>query len=235
MNSEKKLLATMTGEIYQPIRVYYSLFDKEVVIKSFSKLRCMDFDRDGNRWVWLYSGEAKKLKFTKSYSSLSKQIKKNPIIIGSFFIRKNNEMFLDLRSFERATKAIIFFDKYIKRSAAKVTHVAVVNKVFDSSTVLHKTLDIFFDSDKVVERIPDDMINEVKELQLQGKSLDDFFEKLNKPNPEIEKFPIHFYEEGIQGLEFSLVSRQTEAVEHWKGNKDYNIFNFIKDIGPISE
>jgi hypothetical protein len=220
MNSEKKLLVTMTGEIYQPIRVYYRLFDKKAVIKRFSKLRCMDFDRAGNRWVWLYYGEAKKLKFKKPYSSLSKKAQTQPIIIGSFFIRKDNEMFLDLYSFERATKAIVFFDKYIKRSAAKITHVAIVNKVFSSSTVLHPTLDIFFNSDKVVERNPDDLIKEIEEIKLQGKNLDDFFKKLKEQRPEVEKFPIHFYEEGIEGLQFSLLSRQGEAVERWKSNKN---------------
>jgi hypothetical protein len=50
-----------------------SPIDKKAVIKRFSKLRCMDFDRADNRWVWLYYGEAKKLKFKKPYSSLSQK------------------------------------------------------------------------------------------------------------------------------------------------------------------
>jgi hypothetical protein len=38
-------------------------------------------------------------------------------VIGSFFLRED-EAFLDLRSFERAVKAVTFFDKHIGRDAA---------------------------------------------------------------------------------------------------------------------
>ena len=68
MPSAKQLLMTMTGEIHQPVRLYYQVFDQAAVVKVFSALRCMDDDRDQTRWVWLYHGEAKKLKFHTAYS-----------------------------------------------------------------------------------------------------------------------------------------------------------------------
>src|SRR5712692_1676290 len=68
MAGEKQLLMTMTGEIHQPVRLYYTVYDQAAVLKVFSKLRCMDEDQDSQRWVWLYHGEAKKLKFHTSYS-----------------------------------------------------------------------------------------------------------------------------------------------------------------------
>ena len=44
----------------------------------------------------------------------------HPIVIGSLFVRRNDELLLDLRSCERALLAIPFFDKYLPRKVAKV-------------------------------------------------------------------------------------------------------------------
>lgn len=41
---DKTVLMTMTGEIFQPVRVYYDLFDRERVIKALSKFRTPDLD-----------------------------------------------------------------------------------------------------------------------------------------------------------------------------------------------
>jgi len=55
-SEKKKLLMTMTGEIHQPVRLYYQVFDQAAVLHAFAKLRCLDEDQDNHRWVWLYHG-----------------------------------------------------------------------------------------------------------------------------------------------------------------------------------
>src|SRR5215471_4538556 len=128
MESGKKLLMTMTGEMHQPVRLYYQVFDHAAVLKAFTKLRCLDDDQDHHRWVWLYHGEAKKLKFHKSYAAIPRQMR--PIILGVFRSPSAQDMTLDVRSWERATQAVVFFDRYLKRSIARVTHAAIVNRLF---------------------------------------------------------------------------------------------------------
>ena len=59
MDNGKQLLMTMTGEIHQPVRLYYQVFDQAAMLKAFTKLRCMDDDQDNHRWVWLYHGGSK--------------------------------------------------------------------------------------------------------------------------------------------------------------------------------
>ncbi len=86
MNKEKLLQMTVTGEVVQPIRLYYQIVDKKRLIDRFRQLRCMGLDRTNNRWVWLYSHESKMLKFKKSYQSIPKEM--HPIVIGAFFLRK---------------------------------------------------------------------------------------------------------------------------------------------------
>src|SRR2546430_8842937 len=82
MTGEKQLLMTMTGEMHQPVRLYYEVMDQAAVVKAFAKLRCMDEDQDNQRWVWLYHGEAKKLKFHTSYSAIPRKMR--PIVLGAF-------------------------------------------------------------------------------------------------------------------------------------------------------
>ncbi len=66
-DEDKILLTNLTGEPYQIARVYYQIFNRKTVIGAFNKLRCIKFDPPGNRWVWLYEAEAKKLRFDNSY------------------------------------------------------------------------------------------------------------------------------------------------------------------------
>lgn len=229
---EKQLLGTVTGELYQPIRLHYKLFDQKRIIKIFRKIRCLDFDPSQNRWVWLYDFEAKKLTFEKSYSSIPRHL--HPIVIGSFFIRAENLLLLDLRSFERATKAIVFFDKFIPRSVAKVTHAEIVNRLFDS-TEKDSTPTNIFDNNISEEIDPDayvkslmDMTSKITNIEKKREIVTSHItESMKKPLHEMEKFPTNYYEDGIQSLETALTIRQTIALKHWYGDKNFTFFDLM--------
>jgi len=62
-NEEKRLQVTLTGEPVQPIRLYYAVRDKELLVRRLRRLRCMDFDPREKRWVWVYEHEARALAF----------------------------------------------------------------------------------------------------------------------------------------------------------------------------
>jgi len=130
MTTDNQIIKTMTGEIFLPIRLYYNIHKKSGLQARFSNLRCMNYDRAGDRWVWLYDGETKNLKFSVPYSSIPPD--KRPIILGSFYSRADDQMCLDVGSVERAIKAIEFFDKRIKRAVAEIEYVAIYNKVCSS-------------------------------------------------------------------------------------------------------
>jgi hypothetical protein len=104
---KKYFLTTWTGEPYQLARIHYDVFNRAGIATIFSVLKCMDYDPDRKRWVWLYHGEAKELQFSRPYSSIPEE--KHPIVLGSFFSRSDQEMFLNVNSFDRAAKAIVFF------------------------------------------------------------------------------------------------------------------------------
>ncbi|MBV9786145.1 MAG: hypothetical protein JO264_20270 [Acidisphaera sp.] len=187
----------------------------------------MNYDRAGDRWVWLYDGEAKNLKFSTSYSSIPPH--QRPIVLGSFYSRANDQIYLDVGSVERAVRAIEFFDKHVKRMVAEVEYVAVYNKVC-SSIEEHpgSCFDNLFseihteDIDLALEKKLADARTAIKEGRIVEMMNDKSFEL-------IEAFPTHYYEDGIHNLESSLIAREAVAVARWSGKADYCLTDFIKD------
>ena len=49
------VLMTITEEFFQPARIFYDVYDLEALQKIFLDLKCMDYDDQKNRWVWIYS------------------------------------------------------------------------------------------------------------------------------------------------------------------------------------
>lgn len=96
--ADQPLLATMTGEHFQPVRLHYRVLNRAGLLRAFEKLRCLDYDATRKCWVWLYAHEAKRLRFPRSYAQFPKEL--HPIVIGAFFLRSKETLLLDLRSCE---------------------------------------------------------------------------------------------------------------------------------------
>jgi hypothetical protein len=228
MATDKQIVKTMTGEIFLPIRLYYKLHRKSGLQARFSNIRCMDYDRSGDRWVWLYDREAKNLKFSVPYSSIPPD--KQPIILGSFYSRVDDQMYLDVGSVERAIKAIEFFDKRIKRMVAELEYVAIYNKVCSSmdehpGNCFDKLFsDVHTDG---IDLIVEEKLVDARKLIVEGRAV----EMMSARNFElVEAFPAHYYEDGIHHVEAALIARQTVAVARWNGQADYCMADFIKDV-----
>jgi hypothetical protein len=236
MDSGKQLLMTMTGEIHQPVRLYYQVFNHAAVLKAFTKLRCLDNDQDNQRWVWLYHGEAKKLKFHTSYAAIPRQMR--PIILGVFRFPSAQDMTLDVRSCERATRAVVFFDRYLKQSIARVTHAAIVNRLFPYTTDGLPALEALFAPEQVTEIDGEAMLRRIaaslQTIHDPGQRRDMAFTLMEQQSherlPEVEKLPVHFYTDGITSLENALRLRQIVAFEHWRGNTACTLGEVIQNV-----
>jgi hypothetical protein len=233
---ENTYLVTMTGEPYQLVRIHFSVHNKNKVLEKLTQLNCITYNEHQNIWRWVYKDEAKSLKFKKSYP-LSR--KKRPIILGTFHFGPTiHQMYLNVTSFERATKGIIFFDKHIKRSHAKVTDIEVVNKLFKAVQAGLPHHDDYFDIQKTQKTLPEVLINR---LSMIASSIDDtrirsdlsfsYLEKIAKePLAEVERFPIYYYEDGIEKIQTSLRMRQFIALQHWNGRTDYTFYDLSHEI-----
>ena len=204
-------------------------------MQAFEKLRCVDHDPPRQRWVWLYSDEARSLQFKQSHAQIGKEL--HPIVIGSFFHRTDDQLLLDLRSCERAKLAIPFFDKHIPRSVARVTEAEVANKLYSTDNPQLTPADLF-DHQISTSRDPEAEIKRIAELVAKGRgpaakltiALKAIRSAAEETLPEIERIPVHYYEDGIQGFDFALRLRQIIAMQHWSGNSTYTLSDAIKSI-----
>ena len=121
--SEKILVKTLTDELFQPMRLYYTVHDKQKLESCLKKLKCMLYDESLNDWVVNYADEAAKIKLKVAPSNVPK--KARPLIIATIYIDNEHAMLVDVRSIERAAKMIEFINKYIPKKAAEITHAAI--------------------------------------------------------------------------------------------------------------
>jgi hypothetical protein len=231
--ADKPVLATITGELFQPVRLHYRVFDDKGLLQALTKLNCVKHDPPRQRWVWLYENEARGLSFKQSYAQISEKLR--PIVLGSLIHRTSDTLLLDLRSHERAMEAIPFFDKHIPRGVARVTVAEVANKLYSTDNPQISPEDVFEQQPATV-RDPEAEFQRLAEQVKQGRSfrarLDivrkAFQSATQKPLPETERIPVHYYEDGIGGFKLALTLRQIVAREHWSGNAKYTLLDAIK-------
>jgi hypothetical protein len=192
----------------------------------------MEYVPSQHRWVWLYTKEARKLKFRQNPKTDA------PIVLGEFLFKEPGQGVLNLRSFERATQAIVFFDRHIARSILRATALTLINRLFHAEEVVSlPSLDQLFEEAEVRELDPDAFLRTAKELVAGIDDIQERFALLDKhfeegaqtPMPEAEQLPLHFYEDGIDPLRTQLTIRQVIAMEHWKGNTDYTWADYVRD------
>ena len=46
----------------------------------------------------------------------------------------------------------------------------------------------------------------------------------------VERFPVNFYEEGIDGLRLFLNLRNVVAMQHWLGNSEYSLHDALQMV-----
>ena len=83
---------------------------------------------------------------------------------------------------------------------------------------------------------PDALIDKMNEASLSNDCvpnfqaitsfLDNELDRFNK----VEKFLIHFYEDGIDSLKASFIMKQTIAMERWNGDINYSFKDVINTI-----
>jgi hypothetical protein len=237
--SANQVAMTTTGEIMQLIRLHYEVLDVERLHTLFASLRCLEYDASQTRWVWLYTEEARTLPFK------DRRAGKN-VVLGEFVFKGQTDVVLNLRSFERATNALVFFDRHIPRTVARVTAMTVSNRLLSTTEAASLgSLDQYFDHAEVVVTDPASLLRDVEDLVARTPDLQERFARLDQyltdrahaPVSALERLPVHYYEDGIRAVEALLSIRQVRAMHHWHGNTNYTYQDMIRDMlhqGDIS-
>jgi tetratricopeptide (TPR) repeat protein len=223
---------TTTGELLQLIRPHYKVEDSEQLRARFASLRCLEYDASQTRWVWLYTEEARTLPFK------DRRAGKN-VVLGEFVFKGETDVVLNLRSFERATNALVFFDHHIPRTVARVTAMTVSNRLLSTAEAASLgSLDQYFDHAEVVVTDPASLLRDVEALVARTPDLHERFARLDQyltdrahaPVSALERLPVHYYEDGIRAVEALLSIRQVRAMHHWQGNTSYTYQEMIRDM-----
>src|SRR5262245_29605570 len=214
--SADQVAMTTTGELLQLIRLHYEVEDSDKLRALFASLRCLEYDASQTRWVWLYTEEARTLLFKDRHAG------KN-VVLGEFVFKGKTDIVLNLRSFERATNALVFFDQHIPRTVAHVTAMTVSNRLLSTAEAASLgSLDQYFDHAEVVVTDPASLLHDVEELK---SSIPDAHERLavvahymedkaKQPVPAMERFPFDYDDEGIRAVEALLAPHTVIAMHH---------------------
>nr|HNH82349.1 hypothetical protein [Acidobacteriota bacterium] len=96
----------------------------------------------------------------------------------------------------------------------------------------------YFDAlDEAAQVDPNELVKQIKARQdqtddpnLKQEIASIFIDELSRrPEPEVERLPVRFYEEGIKPIEMSLRLRQIVATQHWQGNPNYTMMDVIRE------
>jgi hypothetical protein len=223
---------TTTGELLQLIRLHYEVEESEKLRAIFASLRCLEYDASQRRWVWLYTEEARTLSFKDRRAA-------DNVVLGEFVFKGQTDVVLNLRSFERATNALVFFDHHIPRTVAHVTAMTVSNRLLSTAEAASLgSLDQYFDHAEVVVTDPASLLHDVEELVARTPNLQERFARLDQyltdrahaPVSALERLPVHYYEDGIRAVEALLSIRQVRAMHHWQGHTSYTYQDIVRDM-----
>lgn len=223
---ERRLLATMTQEPFQPTRLYYEVPAHSSVISKLRDLECMVKPPAERSWQWLFHAEAASLRFAAGYDDVPKE--RRPIILGRVRFPESACMTLQTNSIDRAIQGARFFAPRLGPDVVAV-RCRVVNRCFAADegapAELMKTLDqdvTVVDPRQAVTEFAEDFkgVRSVKDAErAAARSLE---RKLGSGEdvPMVEDFPLSPEEEtpDFQNLANALQFRFVRAVEHWRGN-----------------
>lgn len=232
------LVKTLTDELFQPMRLYYTVHDGEQLKVQLGQLKCIDYNSELEDWTVRYEDEAASIDLKVSPSEVPAQAQ--PLIIATIYMDNNELMLIDVRSIERAARIIEFINKYISRDFAEMTHAAIYNKLITTTQQDAKDLDFddVFNENRITVIDPEKTLSELKanaaqyedKQQAMEAALKKSQENAKKPLPEVEKFPTHYYEDGIGHFETMCRLRQAIATQHFLGRKDFTFYDLMQEL-----
>jgi len=226
-SKNKCLLATMTNEPFQPVRLYYSIPDRSFVTGKLRALKCMIEVPPERCWQWLFHAEAASLRFPAgSYDDVPKE--RRPIVLGRIRFPKNDGMTLQTNSIPRAIEGARFFGPRLGPEVVAI-RLRLVNRCFAADEgrpdELMETLDrdVTVVDPREAEAAFMREFKDVRTMQDAERAAAEFVERRlasGEDVPMVEDFPLAPEEETpeFRDLATTLQLRSVRALEHWWGN-----------------
>ena len=229
------LLATMTREPFQPVRLYYVIPDRSFVTERLRSLECMVEVPHERCWHWLFHAEAASLPIGAGYDAVP--VERRPIMLGRIRFPKSGGMTFQTDSFERAVAAARFFAPCLGPEVVALRG-RVVNRFFAADEgqpdALLKTLDqnVTVIDPRAAEAALSRDLKGVGTMEDAERAAAASLQRRlasNQDVPLVEDFPLLPEEEtpDFRDLATTLGLRSVRAMEHWKGNTDLTLTALI--------
>lgn len=224
---DRHLLVTMTNDPFQPVRLYYAIVDRAMVISKLAGLRCVVEAPSERCWQWLFHAEATSLRFPGGgYDDVPEN--KRPIVLGRIRFPEHGTMTLETNSIERAVAGARFFARRLG-PAVVAMRCRLVNRCFAAHEghpdQLMATLDqgVTVIDPRVAEAALRRRFAGVRSTQDAERAAAESLEQRLKSKddvPMVEDFPLAPEEEtpDFTHLAMALQFRFARALEHWRGN-----------------
>lgn len=234
-SKERCLLATMTNEPFQPVRLYYAVPEASLVTRKLKALRCVVEAPVERCRQWLYHAEAASIRFPAGgYDDVPKD--RRPIVLGRIRFPAREVMTLETNSLERAIAGARFFAPRLGPEVFAMRY-RLVNRWFAADEGQPDRLMTTLDQDVTVidPRIAEaTLLRElagVRSAQDAERATAECFERLKRKEdvPMVEDFPLAPEEEtpDFKHLATGLRFRFVRAHEHWRGNTHLTLASII--------
>lgn len=229
---DRPLLATMTNEPFQPVRLYYAVVDRPLVLRKLAALRCMVEAPSERCRQWLFHAESASLRFPGGgYDDVPK--KARPIVLGRIRFPAHETMTLETNSLDRAIAGARFFAPRLGPSVVAMRF-RLVNRWFAPHEGQPNQLMATLDQDvtvidpRVAEAALERRLAGVRSTQDAERAFAESLEQRLKSKddvPMVEDFPLAPEEETPEftHLATALQLRFVRAFEHWRGNTDLTL------------
>lgn len=161
VQTRESIWHTLTGEVLMMARLHFSGIDSDEIVSFFSQMKCMAFDEERNRWFWLYRDESRHLDFKLPYDAVpqanhpvvlgvfapfgigdsEKSGRVSPVLEDRELhgVMDSQGSGTDLESgirlcvssFDRAVKAVAFFDRILPQGIGEAARLTIMNRVFE--------------------------------------------------------------------------------------------------------
>lgn len=220
------LLATLTKEPFQPVRLHYAIPDRAFVTGRLRTLKCVAEAPAERCWQWLFHAEAASVRLAAGYDEVPKEMR--PVVLGRIHFPKSGGMTLQTHSILRAIEGARFLGPRLGPEVVAL-RCRAVNRHFASDEgppeALMKTLDrgVTVIDPREAEAAWERDFKGVRSMQDAERIAAERLERRlasKEDVPLVEDFPLAPEEEtpDFQHLATALQLRLVRAIEHWRGN-----------------
>jgi hypothetical protein len=121
------VFVTLTEELFVPVRLYYDIYNMDMLRQTLSKLKCVTFCNGCDNFTVFSGDEVKNIGLSIPYNKVPKRLQPVKLMTGT--ILPSGTLYCDFESQPRAVGMMNFFDKRIPSTVMRLNAAAIANEM----------------------------------------------------------------------------------------------------------